>query len=147
MFSYSRPRENIFSYNPWLLQFPDGSQKSYSLEQWKRQGKGLIAKLGGVDDRDAAQTLINNEIAIKREELPVLGEGEYYWFDLLKKEVVNTEGKVFGQVVEIKETGANDVLVVDGTERHLIPFLKEGVIKSVDHDSNSILVDWDGGYI
>ena len=45
------------------------------------------------------------------------------------------------------ETGANDVLVVQGEEQYLIPLLKGSVVRQVDQEQGRMLVDWDGEYI
>ena len=45
-------------------------------------------------------------------------------------------------MIEILETGANDVLVVKGETEHLVPYTKAVVLK-VDIAANQILVDWE----
>jgi 16S rRNA processing protein RimM len=147
IFSYSRPRENIFSYTSWLIKQVNGSWTMQKVSEWKPQSKGLIAHFDGVDDRDAAQAFVGLEISVSREQLPELAEDEYYWCDLIGLEVVNQAEDILGTVVEIQETGANDVLVVKGDERYLIPLLKGSVIKQVDEEQGQMRVDWDGEYI
>lgn len=145
--SYSRPRENIFSYKPWLIRQPCGTCLKQLVNAWKPHSKGLIARFDGVDDRDKAQAFVGLEIAVAREQLPALAAGEYYWRDLLGMEVVNQARNVLGIVVEIRETGANDVLVVEGQDRYLIPLLKGSVVLKVDQQQGQMLVNWDGEYI
>ena len=139
VFSYTRPKENIFNYSPWLLQ-PDG--KAISLLDGKVHGKGLIAKLEGIDDRDQARTLQGMEVAVFRDQLPEPEPGEYYWHDLLGLNVVNLNGARLGKVVELQETGANDVLVIEGERRYLVPLVMDEVIREIDLDNRQILVDW-----
>lgn len=145
--SYSRPRENIFSYNPWSIKQVKGSWSTQKVSEWKPQSKGLIVHFDGVDDRDAAQAFVGLEISVSREQLPELAEDEYYWCDLIGLEVVNQAEDILGTVIEIKETGANDVLVVKGNEQYLIPLLRGSVIKQVDREQGQMRVDWDGEYI
>lgn len=147
IFSYSRPRENIFSYNPWLIQQSAGAWLTQKVSAWKPHGKGVIAQFDGVNDRDSAQRFVGQDIAVSREQLPALEDDEYYWCDLVGLEVVNQAGDVLGTIVEVQETGANDVLVVSGQERYLIPLLKGSVVKQVDRAQGRMLVDWDGEYI
>jgi 16S rRNA processing protein RimM len=147
IFSYSRPRENIFSYDPWLIKQPTGTWLEQKVSAWKPHSKGLIAQFDGVNDRDGAQAFVGLDIAVSREQLPALAEDEFYWCDLMGLEVVNQAQDVLGTIVEIRETGANDVLVVLGQERYLIPLLKGSVIKQVDQEQGRMLVDWDGEYI
>jgi len=139
----TREREGILGYNPWYLRGTTGWQP-YRLIEGRVQGSGVVvAQLEGVGDRNAAQALIGAEIAIRREQLPKLKRGEYYWSDLEGLKVVNTEGIGLGNVSHLFETGANDVLVVrDGERERLIPFTKDAV-RNVDLAAQVIRVDWD----
>lgn len=83
------------------------------------------------------------EIGVRRDQLPALSPGEYYWKDLIGLQVVNIEGDDFGTVDKLLETGANDVLVVKGEQERLIPFVMKQVIVEVDLQQGQIRVDWD----
>jgi 16S rRNA processing protein RimM len=58
-------------------------------------------------------------------------------------EVRTRTGTSLGFVDQLFETGANDVMIVVGAERHLIPFLYGKVVQAVDGDQRVITVDWD----
>ena len=143
VFSHTQPRENILTYPTWYLQNPQGWVAS-ELETGRMQGKGVVAKLKGCDDRDTAATLMGSTIAIRREQLPQAAPGEYYWSDLVGLQVLTLDGIELGIVDHLMETGANDVLVVnqDGVER-LVPFVQGQFVRSVDLDEGVITVDWD----
>ena len=55
VFSETRPREQIFSYSPWLLEL-NGRTVEVEVLDGRQQGKGLIASLKGYTDCDAART-------------------------------------------------------------------------------------------
>lgn len=141
--SYTRPRDNIFSYPQWWL-FHDNTWRAYILCDGRSQGKGLVADLEGIGDRDAARALIGADIAVSRDQLPALPAGEYYWFDLIGLEVRNRDGESLGQVVRLEETGANDVLVVRSAsgQEQLIPYVADYYVLAVDLDAGMIAVDW-----
>lgn len=140
--SYTEPRENILNYDPWMLGSGD-NWKSQEVISGKLQGKGLVVWLKGCTDRDQAQLLIGQEIAINKSQLPDAPAGEYYWSDLQGLQVITTEQQVLGKVSHLIETGANDVLVVKGDREHLIPYIKDQVVKQIDLDSGQMVVDWD----
>ena len=142
--SYTEPRVQIFKYRPWLLKRPDG-ETEIDGAQGRAQGKGLVAALPGVGDRDAAADLIGAEIWVRRSALPRAKRGEYYWVDLEGADVVTTEGAVLGKVSHLFATGANDVMVVrDGErERAMIPFVLNKFVHEVDLNAGRITVDWD----
>ena len=147
IFSYSTPRENIFSYKPLCFETQGGTWRESRLVDWKKQGKGLVAQFEGIENRSEALSYVGLNIGVTRESLPPLSDDEYYWCDLLGLEVVDEDRNELGKIVEVRETGANDVLVVEGDEKHLIPFLKGNVVKHVDIGGGKMVVDWTGDYI
>ena len=58
----------------------------------------VIAKINGYDDRNAAETLRGTELFIGRDDLPTLGEQEYYQTDLIGM-TVTQRGNIIGRVV------------------------------------------------
>lgn len=120
-------------------------QKHYSVEAIQDHGKALVAKLAGVDDRDAAYALRGQEISVAKRDLPPPEENEFYWSDLIGLTVVNREGVELGKVDSLMESGANDLLVVKGAREHLIPFVA-AFVGEVDLAGGTIEVDWGEDY-
>ncbi|MFW1678739.1 ribosome maturation factor RimM [Pontibacter sp. JAM-7] len=148
VYSHTDPLENIFSYGPWLMEF-DGEWKPVAVEAGKPHGKGLVAKLTGVNDRTLASKYCGKEIRVDASQLPELAAGEYYWSQLENLMVYTESGQLLGKVSHLMETGANDVLVVKGTEQsidrkqRLLPWLPDQVIKEINLESGTMRVDWD----
>lgn len=142
VYSYTRPRDNIVRYQPWRVE-RDSKSERYEVDAGGAHGKGVIAHLTGIDDRDAAAALVGAEILVRREQFANADENEYYWADLVGLEVVTTSGVALGKVDSLMETGANDVLVVVGEQRRLLPFLMGQVVKDVDLSARKIVVAWD----
>ena len=141
--SYTEPRTQIFRYQPWLLRSASG-ESEISGGRGRVQGKGIVATLPEVDDRDVAARLVGSEIWVRRSALPSSKRGEYYWADLEGLEVVTVEGAMLGKVSHLIATGSNDVLVVrDGKRERLLPFVLDDYVKEVDFDTHRITVDWD----
>lgn len=146
--SFTVPMDNIFDYAPWKIKRGDEIH-TLELESGKRHGKGLIAKLAGINTPEAATAWRGSEIIISVDQLPELEAGEYYWSQLEGLEVYTESGELLGRVDHLIETGSNDVLVVvpsngsiDQRER-LLPYLMDQVIKTVDLTNNRLRVDWD----
>jgi len=150
IFSYTRPRAKILDYQPWYLGHDaaaDAPNDSVAVTATGREhGKGVVAKLTGVDDRDAAALLVGRGIFITRDCLPATESGRYYWADLIGLAVRTPEGELLGTVTALLETGAHDVLVLDGEPNRLIPFATESVVKKVDLDRREIVVDWSAAW-
>ncbi|MGH8213016.1 MAG: ribosome maturation factor RimM [Rhodanobacteraceae bacterium] len=142
--SYTEPRLRIFDYAPWLLETAPGVAEKIGKVQGRAQGKGVVASLPGLGDRDSVAKLINARIFVPRSALPEL-QDEFYREDLAGLEVVNLAGVSFGKVSHLFDTGANLVLVAlqeDGRE-HLIPYVPDVYVKAVDLDERRIVVDWE----
>jgi 16S rRNA processing protein RimM len=142
LFSYTEPREAILGYRHCLLQ-RDGTWSEVRWRTGRRQGKTVVASLDGIDDRDAAESLIGADIGIWRENLPATKDTEYYWADLEGLAVVNKDGSDLGVVAYLMATGANDVLVVQGNQEILIPFVTGRYVTDVDLAAGVIRVDWE----
>lgn len=140
--AFTAQHEGIFDYGSWYLQ--QGSVwHEVKLLNGQRQGKGLIAQFEGVNDRDQALALVGCNIGIQRIALPELADDQYYWSDLFGLSVTTVDGHDFGCVDFMLETGANDVMVVQGDKERWIPWIMGDVIKEVDLKKRLILVDWD----
>lgn len=142
VFSFTEPRDNILSYQHWLLK--KGSQdKSVKVMRGQLQGKGVVVEVEGVKDRDQALALMGWGIYITHEQLPPPSTGEYYWVDLVGLEVETLEGLQLGKVDSLLETGANDVLIIQGERERAVPFLQGQTVKLIDLAARKMIVDWD----
>ncbi len=139
VFSFTDPRKAILDYQPWLL---GPQQKAVRVLQGQPHGKTLIAALPGVTTPEQAQALVGQEIWVPRADLPSAGERTWYWSDLEGLLVRNREGIDLGVVSQLLETGANDVLVVQGERQRLIPFVLDQVVQEVNLVEKRLLVDW-----
>ncbi|MCL1860051.1 MAG: ribosome maturation factor RimM [Proteobacteria bacterium] len=121
---------------------PDEQWSRYALSDCHVHGKGLVACLDGIADRNAAELLSGWYIAAPRESLPQPEENEYYWGDLVGMAVRDEAGEPLGEVTGLLSTGAHDVLQVrDGEMERLIPFVAAYVL-DVDLAARSIRTAW-----
>jgi 16S rRNA processing protein RimM len=144
VFSNTSPRENIVSYSPWLIEQGDGLEEVKV--KGRLQGKNVIAKLQGIDDRTRAETLTGCKLYIDSRQLPGLEKGEYYWSDLIGLAVETLQSEPLGVVSDMLETGADDVMVLKGDRERLIPFVMEEIVREVDLDKRRLVVDWHPEY-
>jgi 16S rRNA processing protein RimM len=140
--SYAEPRENLGRYRPWNVELGGAQVLEVARPKVAAHGRGLIAKLDGVSDRDAAAALIGAEIRIARDRLPKAKAGEYYWADLEGLTVRTVAGVELGTVSHLVATGANDVIVVRGDRERWVPYTADVVLR-VDSSAGFIEVDWD----
>lgn len=148
LFSYSRPPAQILDYNPIWLKSANGEWKTLEIEDKQAHADGrLVVKFVGIDDREVARLLMGQDIGVDKHQLQRSDE-DFYWIDLMGCQVVKLDGEVIGTVVDMMETGANDVMRVKtpNGETELVPFVMERVIQSVQLAEKRIIVDWESGY-
>ena len=124
------------------LTLPDGTQRDCRIIAATPHPNYFLLTLAGVSTRDDAEALTGAELSVPRPALPALEDGEVYLVDLLGLPVVTDDGVELGELVDVMETGANDVLVVGraGSDTEiLIPDI-EGVVLEADPEKGRILV-------
>lgn len=141
---FSEDPTALMDYGNWRVGRGE-AQTPYAVEAVQDHGNALVAKLAGIDDRDAAYALRGLEVSVARSELPAPEENEFYWSDLIGLKVINHEDVELGRVESLMATGAHDVLVVKGRKEHLIPFVA-AFVGEVDLAAGTIEVDWGEDY-
>ena len=138
--SFTKPAENILAYEPWQLRCKT-SWRSVAA-QARVHHRGFVARIDGIEDRDAATRLRGLSIGVDANVLPAADEDEYYWRELIGMRVATLADDNLGVVERLFSTPAHDVLVVkdDGGER-LLPFVRD-VVANVDANAKRIVVDW-----
>ena len=141
---YTASIDNLRAYGAWWV--GKGTQwRQFEVEGARVQGRALIAKLKGCDNRDSAARLRGSEVAVARSELPHTAANEWYWADLIGLRAQNLAGEELGEVVRIVQTGSNDVLLVQGERERLIPFIEE-VVREIDLAAGIMRLDWSAEY-
>jgi len=102
-----------------------------TIERARTTTNVLIAKLKGVDDRNAAERLNGVELFVDREKLPSIDdEDDFYVADLIGLEARGADGRPMGKVVAVPNYGAGDILEIGdraGGNTRLIPFTQAAV--------------------
>jgi len=119
-----------------------GRPHPYEVLEATPQPRRLILRLKEIETPEEAQALVGKEIFIRKELLPALPEGEYYWFEILGMAVETEEGRRLGTIKEILPTGAHDVYVVEGKAKEIFLPAVEGVIRGVDRGRKVMKVAW-----
>lgn len=121
---------------------PDAVQ-TYKIEHVRPyKGEMVILKLAGISDANAAEALRNRSLLIPLEQLAKLPPDSYYQHDILGLTVHLLDGRELGPIVDILETGSNDVYIIKGSDgkQIMIPALKT-VIKQIDLLRRTMYID------
>ena len=163
--AHSSEPQALLAAKRWFVQPPEARLRpgfsafkatvALSVEHCKVHSDALVAKIEGLDDRSAAESLRGARIFLSRSAFAATASDEYYWVDLIGLEVLNRQGEPLGQVRDLMATGPTSVLVLsylieeaDGTSRsaeRLIPFVS-AYVDAVDLAGRRITVDWQADY-
>jgi 16S rRNA processing protein RimM len=103
--------------------------------------RGVLVRLEGVMDRNAAEALVTRYLLIPAYESEELEEGEFYYHQLLGLTVETADGVELGRVREVYETEPTHLLEVKGEGvLHLIP-LSRRIVTLVDVQARRLVID------
>lgn len=130
--SFAAEPKDIAAYGPLSDKV---GQRTFKITVVRVTPKGaVIARIGGVADRNAAEALKGTELYVARDKLPQPDDGEFYYADLIGLAAVTPEGAPIGEIVSVQNYGAGDLLEIrpSGTaDTELVPFT-DAFVPSVD---------------
>ena len=122
--------------------FEENGERSYQIRVTGLAKGQVLARLSGVDDRDAADAEKGTRLYVPKSALPDPEEDEFYFSDLigLRADLVN--GENMGSVKEVHDFGAGAILEVTGTDHGIVmvPFTK-AVVPEVDLTQGRVVID------
>ncbi len=100
-----------------------------------------ILKFEGIDNINDIEKYKGRDLLITREQAVPLKKDEYFICDLIGCQVVTEEGRVVGELMEVLQTAANDVFVVqpEGRKEILVPYIEE-CVKDVSIEEKKVTV-------
>ena len=140
-------RLNVFAEDPSVLSklgpFRTEGGREVTIRSIRAQGGRLIARLDGIEDRDAAAAITGATLTLDRAQLPPIGEDEtFYHADLIGLAAMLVDGSCLGRVTAVQDFGAGDLLEITLAEggQVLVPFTK-AVVPEVDVAAGRLTVD------
>jgi len=137
--SFCATPEAIADYAPLTLE--DG--RSFALTITRPVKGGYAARLTGVTQKEAADSLRGQRLYAPRDRLPSLPDDEFYHADLIGLTVVDTGGAILGKVQAVHDPGAGDLLEVTGPGikgAAMLPFTRAAV-PTVDLAAGRLITD------
>lgn len=125
------------------LESEDGTRK-FRVSSLRPAKGHFVAKLEGVNDRNASEALTNIQLFVLREKFPEIEDKEtFYYSDLIGLRVEDKTGKFFGIVVAVRNYGAGDMLEVSAKPNAsgtLVPFIEQ-FVPEVDLKNKRVVID------
>jgi 16S rRNA processing protein RimM len=119
---------------------PAGKDFICEVKSVRYAGGVPFLQFAGYDSPEKAKGLNGWLIKVPEEETAPLPEGVYYWFELIGMEVVTESGDTLGAIVDIFETGSNDVYVVKRGKKEIYLPATQEVIRQVDKKAKRMTV-------
>jgi len=138
--AYSGDPASITSLRKFLLCAPGGEYESYEITAAAEHKKRALVTLKGFDNINQVLCLTGREVYVYRDQLPAPSDGEYYWYDLIGLNVQTEDGEILGDLVDILETGSNDVYVVKAGDREVLIPATEEVVLDIDLKTKKMIV-------
>lgn len=120
----------------------------FKIQDVKYSKNMVLLKLEGIDDIGEAEKFKNFYIKINRKDAVQLEEDSYFIVDIIGCKVFTDENEFLGKVIDVFQTGSNDVYTVKNNEDKeiLLPAI-EDVIKDIDIANKKIVVKLMDGLI
>lgn len=138
--SFTAAPEDIGAYG--ALSTADGS-RAFEIASARPTPKGgVVARLVGISDRNAAEALKGTELYVARDRLPPPSDDEFYYADLVGMTAVTPDGATLGEIVAVQNFGAGDLLEVrlaGKAKTELLPFT-DAVVPNVDVAARRVTV-------
>jgi 16S rRNA processing protein RimM len=123
-----------------VANYPTGKTRPLKIQGIRSQGRFLLLTFDGISDRNMSETLQGAELTVNREALPPLAEGEFYLGDLIGYLVVSNEENLLGEVQEVWDLPANEVLRVINEDREILIPMVDDIIESIDHEQQRVTI-------
>ena len=136
--SFTQDPMAVTSYGP--LESEDGTRR-FEIEALRPSKDLFVARLAGITDRNAAETLTNLKLYVSRDRLPPAKDGEFYHADLVGLAAVTPDGASLGTVTAVHNFGAGDVIEIkpESGETLLVPFT-DATVPEIDLATRCMVV-------
>jgi len=140
LWSFTEDPAAVAQYGP--LETQDGT-RCFEIEALRAAKDHFVARIAGVNDRDAAEKLRNIELYIPRARLPKIEETDtFYHADLVGLDAVTPAGARVGIVHALHNFGAGDIIEIapaGGGDPLMLPF-NETTVPKIDVAARQIVV-------
>ena len=140
LWSFTEDPAAVAHYGP--LETQDGS-RCFEIEALRAAKDHFVARIAGVNDRDAAEKLRNIELYIPRARLPKIEEADtFYHADLVGLDAITPDGARVGTVHALHNFGAGDIIEiapVEGGAPLMLPF-NETTVPKIDVAARQVVV-------
>lgn len=143
--SFTDNPTDIAHYSPIIAhRKADGARREITIKSCREGSKGLVSRIKGITDRNAAEALKGCELWVPRARLPDTDDEEFYHDDLIGMQAVDAVGTPIGIVTQVANYGAGDLLELELNGRKGVEFVPftHAHVPEVRLSQNTVVINW-----
>ena len=142
--SFTEVPENLFVYEEFFL----GNQtKPIKLKLVRKVKQNLICIVEDIKTRNEAEKFKNLTLYVKRDNLPLLNDNEFYQRDLLNFDVYNLERHNLGFVTSFNDFGGGLLVEVQKNKKRFYLPIGKPFLKDINYKDKEVILNIDLGFI
>ena len=130
---------NRFDELEWVFIEKDGKVDKHTIQQVKYTKGSVMIKFTGIESIEEAEKYRDCFVLVDRKNAVKLPKDSYFICDILGCSVFDEKGALLGELVDILQTGSNDVYIIrdQSGKEILLPALKS-VVNSISLEQRRI---------
>lgn len=142
--SFTEIPENLFVYEEFFL----GNQtKPIKLKLVRKIKQNLICIVEDIKTRNEAEKFKNLILYVRRDNLPLLKDDEFYQRDLLDFQVYNLERHNLGFVTSFNDFGGGLLVEVEKNKKRFYLPIGKPFLKNINYKDKEVILNIDPGFI
>jgi 16S rRNA processing protein RimM len=142
--SFTEIPENLFVYEEFFL----GNQtKPIKLKLVRKIKQNLICIVEDIKTRNEAEKFKNLILYVRRDNLPLLKDDEFYQRDLLDFQVYNLERHNLGFVTSFNDFGGGLLVEVEKNKKRFYLPIGKPFLKDINYKDKEVILNIDLGFI
>ena len=142
--SFTEIPENFFVYEEFFL----GNQtKPIKLKLVRKIKQNLICIVEDIKTRNEAEKFKNLILYVRRDNLPLLKDDEFYQRDLLDFQVYNLERHNLGFVTSFNDFGGGLLVEVEKNKKRFYLPIGKPFLKDINYKDKEVILNIDPGFI
>ena len=142
--SYTEIPENLFSYKDF---YTENSNKPINLKFVRKVKQNLICKIENITTRNDAEKLRGLKLFIKRDQLSILADDEFYQVDLLGFQVYNLNRDSLGEIITFNDFGGGLLIEVKKNDKKFYLPMSSDFLEDINYVEREVVLNLDLNFI
>ncbi len=119
----------------------------FFIESMQLTGSKGVIRFEDVDSLDEAERLRSCAVYLPLDQLPELGEGQFYYHDVIGYTVIDEEEGPLGVIRDVLSGGNQDLISMDYKKKEVLIPVTNDIVLRADHEKKAVFVRLPGGLL